>query len=269
MQKQVIALAGALARPSITATQMLDSMVASLAADARRGDRRRQRDPRRHRRGDALPGERRRRTTPWSRWRCWRRWPSAPSTIAPYHEWNEHAGAPRPPRPGLHDLLHAPAARRTSSASPRSCARRCRGRSARLISAHRPTVPIYALSPGRETVRRCGLMWGVQAASLRRLRDHRGADRRVCAPRRGAGLGQARRARRDHRRAAVRAARHHQPVPGPGGVGGGVLPFSKWATVRCLSRASPTPPAVARLRREPGYGRIADPPTDLGGTPCR
>jgi len=42
------------------------------------------------------------------------------------------------------------------------------GRSARLISAHRPTVPIYALSPGRETVRRCGLMWGVQAAHMRR-----------------------------------------------------------------------------------------------------
>ncbi len=42
------------------------------------------------------------------------------------------------------------------------------GRSARLISAHRPTVPIYALSPGRETVRRCGLMWGVQASSMRR-----------------------------------------------------------------------------------------------------
>ncbi len=42
------------------------------------------------------------------------------------------------------------------------------GRSARLVSAHRPAVPIYALSPGRETVRRCGLMWGVQAGSIRR-----------------------------------------------------------------------------------------------------
>ena len=42
------------------------------------------------------------------------------------------------------------------------------GRSARLVSAHRPHVPILALSPGRETVRRCGLMWGVQAASMRR-----------------------------------------------------------------------------------------------------
>jgi pyruvate kinase len=43
------------------------------------------------------------------------------------------------------------------------------GRSVRLISAHRPNVPIYALSPGRETVRRCGLMWGVQAAPMRRV----------------------------------------------------------------------------------------------------
>jgi pyruvate kinase len=42
------------------------------------------------------------------------------------------------------------------------------GRSARLISAHRPQVPIYALSPGRETVRRCSFMWGVQAAPMRR-----------------------------------------------------------------------------------------------------
>ena len=42
------------------------------------------------------------------------------------------------------------------------------GRSVRLISAHRPQVPIYALSPGKETVRRCSLMWGVQAARMRR-----------------------------------------------------------------------------------------------------
>jgi pyruvate kinase len=42
------------------------------------------------------------------------------------------------------------------------------GRSARIVSAHRPQVPIYALSPGKETVRRCSLMWGVQAARMRR-----------------------------------------------------------------------------------------------------
>ena len=49
------------------------------------------------------------------------------------------------------------------------------GRSARLISAHRPKVPIYALSPGKETVRRCALMWGVEAGSMRPLRGHRGS----------------------------------------------------------------------------------------------
>jgi pyruvate kinase len=42
------------------------------------------------------------------------------------------------------------------------------GRSARIVSAHRPQVPIYALSPGKETVRRCSLMWGVQAERMRR-----------------------------------------------------------------------------------------------------
>jgi pyruvate kinase len=42
------------------------------------------------------------------------------------------------------------------------------GRSARLVSGHRPDVPIYVLSPGRETVRRCQLMWGVRAASIKR-----------------------------------------------------------------------------------------------------
>ena len=87
------------------------------------------------------------------------------------------ARAPRPPRPRLHDRLHAPAARRTSSAWPRSCARRCRAARARLISAHRPTVPdLRALArprdraPLRADVGRAG---GVDAP----LRGDRGADR--------------------------------------------------------------------------------------------
>ena len=36
------------------------------------------------------------------------------------------------------------------------------GRVARLISAHRPRVPILALSPREDVVRRCALLWGVR-----------------------------------------------------------------------------------------------------------
>ena len=38
------------------------------------------------------------------------------------------------------------------------------GATARLISAYRPRAPVLALSPRREIVRRCQLLWGVQAA---------------------------------------------------------------------------------------------------------
>jgi pyruvate kinase len=38
------------------------------------------------------------------------------------------------------------------------------GRTARLISAHRPQVPVLALSPRPETVRRLNLLFGVQSA---------------------------------------------------------------------------------------------------------
>jgi pyruvate kinase len=37
------------------------------------------------------------------------------------------------------------------------------GRIARLISSHRPRVPILALSPRLDVVRRCSLLWGVRA----------------------------------------------------------------------------------------------------------
>jgi pyruvate kinase len=36
------------------------------------------------------------------------------------------------------------------------------GRTARLVSAHRPRAPILALSPRPETVRRLNLLWGVR-----------------------------------------------------------------------------------------------------------
>jgi pyruvate kinase len=52
------------------------------------------------------------------------------------------------------------------------------GRTARLVSAHRPNVPVLAISPRLETVRRLNLLFGVTAAlsdfgtELRSLLDH-------------------------------------------------------------------------------------------------
>ena len=57
VQKRLLALAGERSKPSITATQMLASMVTSTAPHPSRGHRRRQRDLAGHRRRDALRGD--------------------------------------------------------------------------------------------------------------------------------------------------------------------------------------------------------------------
>ena len=59
------------------------------------------------------------------------------------------------------------------------------GRTARLVSAHRPRVPVLALSERPETVRRVNLLFGVH------VRPPRGA----AEPRRAAGVECAERAR--------------------------------------------------------------------------
>jgi pyruvate kinase len=167
VQKQVIALAGALARPSITATQMLDSMVRSprptraevtdVANAILDGT-------------DAvmLSQESAVGQFPIESVAMLASIAERTELTAPYAEWNE-----RRVRRDRRDPAYTLAYTATRAAHELGLAAlvcpTLSGRSARLISAHRPTVPIYALSPGRETVRRCGLMWGVQAASMRRF----------------------------------------------------------------------------------------------------
>jgi pyruvate kinase len=166
VQKQVLALAGALARPSITATQMLDSMVRSsrptraevtdvanaildgtdavmLSQESAVGDY-----PVESVAMLAAVADRTEKTLP-------------------YREWNEKR-VRRDRRDPAYTVAYTACRAAHELGLAALVVPTLSGRSARLISAHRPTVPIYALSPGRETVRRCGLMWGVQAGSMRR-----------------------------------------------------------------------------------------------------
>ncbi len=167
VQKQVIALAGALARPVITATQMLDSMVASSR-------------PTRAEVTDVanaiLDGTD---AVMLSQESAVGQYPvesvAMLASIAqrteltlPYREWNERRVRRDRRDPAYTVAYTACRAAHELGLAALVCPT-LSGRSARLLSAHRPTVPIYALSPGRETVRRCSLMWGVQASSIRRL----------------------------------------------------------------------------------------------------
>jgi pyruvate kinase len=167
VQKQIISLAGALARPVITATQMLDSMVASSR-------------PTRAEVTDVanaiLDGTD---AVMLSQESAVGHYPVGAVAMlasiaertemtAPYREWNERR-VRRDRRDPAYTLAYTACRAAHELGLAALVCPTLSGRSARLISAHRPTVPIYALSPGRETVRRCGLMWGVQAASIQRI----------------------------------------------------------------------------------------------------
>ena len=86
---------------------------------------------------------------------------------APYSRWNEHRVRRTGRDPG-YTIAHSVVEAARELELDAIVVPTLSGRSARLVSAHRPTVPILALSPGKETVRRCGLMWGVRAASMRK-----------------------------------------------------------------------------------------------------
>ena len=167
VQKQIISLAGALARPVITATQMLDSMVTSSR-------------PTRAEVTDVanaiLDGTD---AVMLSQESAVGQYPVGAVAMlasiaerteltAPYREWNERR-VRRDRRDPAYTLAYTACRAAHELGLAALVCPTLSGRSARLISAHRPTVPIYALSPGRETVRRCGLMWGVQAAPIKRI----------------------------------------------------------------------------------------------------
>jgi pyruvate kinase len=85
----------------------------------------------------------------------------------PYDRWNEER-VRRDARDPAYTIAYSACAAARDLGLAALVVPTLSGRSARLISAHRPNVPIYCLSPGKETVRRCGFMWGVESASIAR-----------------------------------------------------------------------------------------------------
>jgi pyruvate kinase len=166
LQKRLLEQAGRLARPSITATQMLDSMVASSR-------------PTRAEVADVanaildgtdavmLSQETAVGAYPVGAVQMMASIAERTERSAPYRTWNE-SRVSRDARDPAYTVAYMACAAARELHLAALVVPTLSGRSARLISAHRPKVPIYALSPGRETVRRCSLMWGVQAGSMRR-----------------------------------------------------------------------------------------------------
>ena len=165
-QKQLLAQAGRQARPAITATQMLDSMVTSSR-------------PTRAEVADVanaildgtdavmLSQETAIGAYPVGAVAMMASIAAQTEKILPTDRWNEHRVRRDQRDPSYTVAYNACRAARELGLAA-IVVPTLSGRSARLVSAHRPDVPIYVLSPGRETVRRCQLMWGVRASSIRR-----------------------------------------------------------------------------------------------------
>jgi pyruvate kinase len=166
VQKQLLRIAGRLARPAITATQMLDSMITSSR-------------PTRAEVTDVanaifdgtdavmLSQETAVGVHPELVVATMARIAERTERELPYERWND-ARVRRDARDPAYTVAHSACVAARELGLAALIVPTLSGRSARLISANRPNVPIYALSPGKETVRRCGLMWGVEAGSMPR-----------------------------------------------------------------------------------------------------
>jgi pyruvate kinase len=166
VQKRLLHIAGQLARPSITATQMLDSMVNSSR-------------PTRAEATDVanaildgtdavmLSQETAVGSYPVEAVAMMASIAEHTEETLPYERWNEERVF-RGTRDPAYTIAYSACAAAHQLDLAALVVPTLSGRSARLISAHRPETPIYCLSPGRETLRRCSLMWGVEAAWMRR-----------------------------------------------------------------------------------------------------
>jgi pyruvate kinase len=166
VQKRLLKVAGQLARPSITATQMLESMITSSR-------------PTRAEVADVanaiidgtdavmLSAETAIGSFPVEAVAFMASIAERTEHTLPYRTWNEER-VRRDARDPAYTVAYSACAAARDLHLAALVIPTLSGRSVRLISAHRPSVPIYALSPGKETVRRCSLMWGVQAGSQRR-----------------------------------------------------------------------------------------------------
>jgi pyruvate kinase len=166
LQKRLLRIAGLLARPSITATQMLDSMVSSSR-------------PTRAEVADVanaildgtdavmLSAETAVGSYPVESVAMMDAIARRTEQDLPYRTWNEER-VRRDARDPAYTVAYSACAAARDLHLAALVVPTLSGRSARLLSAHRPSVPIFALSPGKETVRRCNLMWGVQAGPMRR-----------------------------------------------------------------------------------------------------
>jgi pyruvate kinase len=161
-QKHLLRLAGKLGRPAITATQMLDSMVSSPR-------------PTRAEASDVanaiFDGTD---AVMLSQETAIGQYPvetiAMMASIAqrtehdlPYAEWNE-GRLRRDARDPAYTIAHSACMAAQELHVEAIVTPTSTGRTARLVSAYRPTVPVLALSSDIATVRRCNLMWGVQAA---------------------------------------------------------------------------------------------------------
>ncbi|MGA2469170.1 MAG: pyruvate kinase [Solirubrobacteraceae bacterium] len=164
VQKRLLKLAGELTRPSITATQMLESMVHSSR-------------PTRAEVADVanaildgtdavmLSEETAIGAYPVGAVEMMSSIAAATELTVDYIEWNERR-VRRTEQDPAYTIAYSACVAARELGLDALVVPTATGRSARLVSAHRPNVPIYALSPDLNVVQRCNLMWGVRASLM-------------------------------------------------------------------------------------------------------